>query len=369
MNEHFDYAVIGAGMAGSAIAAHLAEQSSVVLLETEDQPGYHATGRSAAVLADFYGNAVIQAITRASRPFFLAPPSGFTAGQLVNPRLLLMIAAPGDEATLQSFVAALPEGSGNAISVERAIELCPILRRDQLGSAALVTTIADIEVHELQQGYLRLFRSRGGVIQQSAQVSALQRIGNGWRLTTSNGGIDCTVVVNAAGAWADEVGAMAGAQRIGLQSYRRTALLIDPPAGSAIGEWPVLFDVNEAFYLKPDAGMLLLSPADEGISDPCDAQPEDLDIAIAVDKIERTTTLEVKRIPHRWAGLRSFVEDRSPVVGYDGQVPDFFWMAALGGYGIQTAPELSRVAAALARKEDVTTLGYDTDELSPIRLG
>jgi D-arginine dehydrogenase len=282
---------------------------------------------------------------------------------------LLMIAKPGEESSLRSFVKALPDGSGEEVSVHSALRQCPILRPEQLAAAALVTTTADIEVHEMQQGFLRLFRARGGVIRPGTPVTGMERDSDQWRLGTASGEIHCGVVVNAAGAWADQVGIMAGARQIGLRSYRRTAILIDAPIGAAVADWPVLFDVNEDFYLKPDAGLLLLSPADEEDSEPCDAQPEDLEIAIAVDKIERATTLEVKRIVHRWAGLRSFVEDRTPVVGYDGDAPNFFWMAALGGYGIQTAPELGRVAAALARREEVKTLGYDIRDLSPLRLG
>lgn len=354
-------------MAGSALASHLADGASVLLLEAEEQPGYHATGRSAAVLADFYGNTVIQAITRASRPFFLDPPAEFTSTDLVSPRSLLMVAAPGQERSLQAFVAAHPSGEVESVGVDRALELCPVLRPEHLAGAALVTTTADIEVHELQQGYLRLFRARGGSVMQSARVSEIARIDGDWHVTTGGGQIACTVLVNAAGAWANEIGDMAGAQRIGMRSYRRTAMLIDPPAGEDVAVWPMVCDVNEAFYLKPDAGMLLLSPADEGESDPCDAQPEDLDVAIAVDTVERVTTLEVKRIAHRWAGLRSFVADRSPVVGYDGEVPNFFWMAALGGYGIQTAPELSRIAAALARRIEPDVTGFDLQQLSPSR--
>jgi D-arginine dehydrogenase len=257
-------------------------------------------------------------------------------------------------------------------SIGAALEMWPVLRAEGLVAAAYTRNSADIEVHELQQSYLRLFLARKGVLSTRSEVIGLERADDTWSVRTTQETLRARIVVNAAGAWAGEIGKLAGALDIGLQPLKRTACLIDQPAGHGADRWPMLLDVEEQFYAKPDAGMLLLSPADETLTRPCDAQADELDIAIAVDRLEQATTLEVKRVTHRWAGLRSFVEDRSPVVGYDPRVPGFFWHAALGGYGIQTAPALSRVAAALtlgrAVDEEVLAHGVAVQTLAPGRV-
>jgi D-arginine dehydrogenase len=370
--EH-DIVVIGGGMAGISVAAHLAEHASVRLLEMEPQPGYHSTGRSAALFAESYGNATVRALTRASRAFYHSPPSWFCSTALLKPRALLTIARTGQEAALEGFHASMvPGDETEKTSIRAALELWPLLRAEGLVAAAYSRNTADIEVHELQQSYLRLFQARKGVLSTRSEVIGLEREGETWSVRTTQETLRARIVVNAAGAWAGEIGRLAGALDIGLQPLKRTACLIEQPAGRGADRWPMLLDVEEQFYVKPDAGMLLLSPADETLTRPCDAQADELDIAIAVDRLERATTLEVKRVTHRWAGLRSFVEDRSPVVGYDPRLPGFFWHAALGGYGIQTAPALSRVAAALifgrAVAEDVLAHGVVVQALAPERV-
>ena len=368
-----DIAVIGAGIAGSSLAAQLALHRKVQLFEMESLPGYHSTGRSAAIFSEAYGNETIRALTRASREFFYAPPPGFATTPLVTPRRVLITARHGQEAALDRFVeVARTAGHVEQTSVNEALALCPILRPEQLSAAALSTSPADIDVNELQQGYLRLFRQRGGVATMASQITGLERDAQGWRIIAADGEYRAPIVVNAAGAWAGEIGALAGATDIGLQPLKRTACLIDPPIGHDISAWPMLLNVEEEFYLKPDAGMLLLSPADESLTNPCDAQPDELDIAIAVDRLERATTLQVRRIASSWAGLRSFVADRSPVVGFDREQPGFFWLAALGGYGIQTAPALSRIAAGLvigeATFDDLQDFGIELSRISVDRL-
>jgi D-arginine dehydrogenase len=367
-----DIAVIGGGMAGASVAAHLAEFAKVRLLEMEGQPGYHSTGRSAALFSETYGNAAIRALTRASRGFFYSPPPAFCAVPLVKPRSVLFAARDGQGASLRAFLEGEDVGRLEAKSTDEALELCPILKRDGLIGAALDRHSADIEVHELHQGYLRMLKSRGGVVATSARVTSLLREGDAWRISTEQGTLRAALIVNAAGAWAAQIAALAGAQAVGLQPLRRTACLLDAPLGSNSDSWPMLLDVDEQFYLKPDAGKLLLSPADETPSDPCDAQPEEIDIAVAVDRLEAATPLTVRRVVRKWAGLRSFVADRTPVVGFDARQPAFFWLAALGGYGIQTAPALSQLAASLVLKkppgEQLLAFGLNISELAPERL-
>jgi len=368
-----DIVVIGAGIAGSAIAAHLAAHRKVQLFDMEERPGFHSTGRSAAIFSEAYGNDLIRALTRASRDFFYSPPTGFATVPLVTPRPVLIIANQGQEESLERFaVLAREAGHIEPKSVDEALALCPILRPELIAGAACSTSPSDIDVNELQQGYLRLFRRRGGVSTMESPILELQQSARGWQIRTRESVTHAPIVVNAAGAWAGEIGRLAGATEIGLRPLKRTACLIDPPAGQDTANWPMLLNVDEEFYLKPDAGLLLLSPADETETAPCDAQADELDIAIAVDRLERATTLQVRRIASRWAGLRSFVADRSPVVGYDPLRPGFFWLAALGGYGIQTAPALSRIAANTllqgSAEGDDDLGGIDLARMLPERL-
>lgn len=372
MRGECDVLVIGGGMAGASIAAHLAEHASVHLLEMEPQPGYHATGRSAAVFVEPYGNETVRALTRASRSFLYSPPPSFSSQSLVKPRAILLVAKTDQTSALQAFLnSARASDAIEVKSAHEALELHPLLRPDDLFGAALVTRSGDIDVHALHQGYLRLLQSRNGVITTRAQVLALDRSSGAWSVRTPSEAIRSRIVVNAAGAWAGAIGRMVGALDIGLRPLKRTACLVDPPSGGKSDLWPMLVDVEEQFYLKPDAAMLLLSPADETEMEPCDVYPDEFDVAVAVDRIERATTLEVKQVRHQWAGLRSFVEDRSPVVGFDPCCPGFFWLAALGGYGIQTAPALSRIAAALALglalEDDLLQQSIELAALSPDR--
>jgi D-arginine dehydrogenase len=368
--EH-DIIVIGAGMAGASIAAHLAEHASVGLLEMEPQPGYHSTGRSAAVFFEYYGNDTVRGLTRASRSFFDSPGIDFAVASLLRPRAVLLVARTSQSGTLSRFL----ESGGKGVEAKTGGEtraLHPLLRSDDLLGGAYVKDSGDIEVHGLHQGYLRLLQSRRGILTTRAQVTHLERTRGTWTVSTERDTFRAEMVVNAAGPWAGQIGRLAGAIDIGLQPQKRTACLIKPPPGHLIQDWPMLVDADEQFYLKPDAGMLLLSPAEETSCDPCDAQADEIDIAIAVDRIERATTLDVSRVTHKWAGLRSFVSDRSPVVGFDPLQPEFFWHAALGGYGIQTAPALSRAAAAIAMgrpmDEDILECGVSESALSPSRL-
>jgi len=368
-----DIIVIGGGIAGASVAASLATHARVRLLEMESQPGYHSTGRSAAVFVSTYGNSIVRSLTCASRPFFFTPPAGFCSTALVKPRLVLILADPTQREMLENFgPTAFPGDRLEYLTATQALQYCPILRANELSGALLYRGPADVEVHELHQGYLRLLKSRGGDFKANTEVLALERTNLEWCVNIPGEVLRGSIVVNAAGAWAGELGKVAGAHDIGLEPRRRTALLIDPPTGLATESWPLVADVGDRFYMKPDAGLLMVSPCDETLTPACDAQPDEMDVAVAVDRVERVTTLEVRNIRRKWAGLRSFVRDRSPVVGYDPIQPGFFWLAGLGGFGIQTAPALSALAAGLVLEREVgdelADLDFDPSALAPARL-
>lgn len=369
----FDVIVLGAGMAGASVAAELAPQRRVLLLELEDQPGRHTTGRSAAMFFESYGNATVRGLTRASRAFLEQPPEGFADVPLMSPRAALFVAGLQAEPRLQDLLTSFQEGSGlQALPPEDALRLVPILRPEAVAAAALDDSGQDMEVATILQGYLRLLRRAGAQVVLGAGEVALQRSAGVWTVDSRAGRFHAPVLVNATGAWADVVARQAGARPVGLQPMRRTALTIAAPEGHDTRHWPMVIDVDETVYFKPDAGQFLLSPANEDPMDPCDVAPEELDIAIAVDRFETLTTHPVRRIAHRWAGLRSFVADRSPVAGWDTQAEGFFWLAGQGGYGIQMAPALARAAAALVLGQDlpadVAALGVTAHALSPARL-
>jgi D-arginine dehydrogenase len=368
-----DAIVIGAGIAGASVAFELAARRRVVLLERESQPGYHASGRSAALFTETYGNAVMRALTRASKSFFLQPPRAFARGPLLSPRGTLLVARSGQLPALDRAHAECAALVGNLLrlSGDEVRDRVPCFAPEQVAGGLLEPDAMDIDVHALHQGYLRGLRARGGLLVCGAEARLLAHDGADWQVETAAGGFAAPVVVDAAGAWADELGRMAGAAPIGLVPKRRTAITFDPPAGLPIGHWPAVIDIDEQWYFKPDAGRLLASPADETPSPPCDAQPEELDIALLVDRLTNATTLVVPRIQARWAGLRSFVADRTIVAGFDARAAGFFWLAGQGGYGIQTAPAVARAAAALIDGDplpaDIAELGVDAASLSPQR--
>lgn len=369
-----DVLVVGAGIAGASVAAELAPHRRVTVLEMEDHPGYHTTGRSAAVFAECYGSPLVRALTRASRPFLERSQPGAEA-PLLTPRGWLFIAREDQVARLDELERELEAKSGTVrrVSGEEARALVPILRRGHVAAALLDASAMDIDVDALHQLYLRRLRAAGGETVTGARAAAVERSGDAWLLHTARGDFAAPVVVDAAGAWADEVGRLMGAAPIGLVPMRRTAAMLDPPRGIQVAGWPMVVDADEEFYFKPDAGKLLASPADETPSPPCDARPDDLDVAVAIDRITTACELEVSHVGRRWAGLRSFVADRNPVVGYDRVVPGLFWLAGQGGYGIQTAPAMGRLAAALVREEpvpaDLAAEGVTTAELAPGRAG
>jgi D-arginine dehydrogenase len=367
----FDVIVVGAGMAGAA-AARLARDRRVVLLERESQPGYHSTGRSAALFTETYGNRAIRVLTGAGRSFYEAWADGFTEHPILKPRGALMFAMPGQEASLEAAWADLSALDPRVRLLDAAAARATVLRPDCVVGAVYEPDAMDIDVHELHQGYLRRLRQRGGRLVTDAWVRALAFGAGSWSATTTAGDFAAPIVLNAAGAWADTLAEMAGLPPVGLVPKRRTALTIAPPPGIDTSLWPMTLDVEESFYFKPDAGRLLVSPADETPMPPCDVQPDELDIAIAIDRVTRATSIEVMRVERKWAGLRSFVADKTTVCGFDPLVDGFFWLAGQGGYGIQTAEGMARCAASLIEggglPPDIAAQGLDAAVLSPARF-
>lgn len=372
-NSHVDCLVIGAGIAGASVAASLAGRASVAVLETETHAGYHATGRSAALYSALYGNATIRALTRASLGHFLTPPQGMVKQALLRERPTLFLVGAGQEHLVPAFTAdADVRERTTPLDAAEVLARVPLLQPDRIAGALLDASSADIDVDLLHQGFLRAARAAGAQLRLGEALCGLAREGGTWRAQTTAGEIRAGMVINAAGAWADAVAAMAGVAAVPLQPLRRTAVLIELPEGVDASDWPAVVAIDESQYFKPDAGLLLISAADETPSPPCDAQPEELDVAIAVDRFETLTGRPVRRVRHRWAGLRVFSPDRTPVVGFEPGVPGFFWCAGQGGYGIQTSPALGRAAAALvlgeALPQDLAAMGIGARSLSPARF-
>lgn len=369
MTETADVVVIGGGIAGASIAAELAADRQVRLLESEDQPGFHSTGRSAAIFIESYGNPTIRKLNRAGKAFLLDPPDWFAEESFLSPRGLLYLAAEPELPKLEELAEA--EDCVECLSVEEAVRLAPILKPDWIAGAAQEAGAMDIDVARLHQAYLRLFRKRGGTVTTRAECAGLARSDGVWHVTTRQGDFEAPIVINAAGAWADPVAELAGARPLGLVPMRRTGAILPPPEGQEVDAWPLVGDLGEGFYFKPDAGKLMVSPADETPVPAGDAFVDDMVLAEGLYRFEQATTMEVTRLERSWAGLRTFAPDRRTVVGYDGAAEGFFWFAGQGGYGIQTAPAMAWLGAALARGEAVppvlAELGLTAEEVSPQR--
>ncbi len=344
-----DVLIIGAGIAGASLAHELAADCAVTLIEREEFPGLHSTGRSAALFTESYGNDVIRRLTVDSREYLSSPPAGFAGNPILGKRGALYLGRLDQAAALDALAGAVrAQGiSVDFLSAREVLDLVPLLRADYVGGGVFERGAMDIDVNELHQGFLRGARARGAKMHTSSEALEAERAGEIWRVRAGEAEFQASVVVDAAGAWADEVAGLFGAQPVGLQPMRRTAAVFDPPPGVAVEAWPTVIDVDETFYFKPDAGRILASPADETPSPPCDAQPDDMDVAIGIDRVMSALDVDVRRVVRSWAGLRVFAPDRTPVVGWDPAAPGFFWLAGQGGYGIQTSPALARLAAAM----------------------
>lgn len=365
-----DIIVVGAGIAGASAAAEMAARAGVVMVDMEPQPGYHATGRSAAYFATSYGNQVVQEITASCESFLLDPPPGFSEVDLLIPRDNMFFARK-DQA--ESLAAMQAENPHLEFVDEKTIrERVPVFSPGYLYGGLWDRKGGDLDVDALLQAYIRQFRRRGGQLFNQHRVTHIDRVGGQWVVTAGEQQFSAPVVVNAAGGWVEEVAKLAGLGSLGIKPFRRTALTIEAPPGMDISGWPEMVDVDEDFYFKPDAGLIMISPADETETRPVDAQPEEFDVATGVYRFEQATGLDIQQVRASWAGMRTFAPDRLFVAGFDPRAEGFFWLAGQGGYGVQSAPAMAKLASHLVKglepEGDFAVVRKFVEDLSPERL-
>lgn len=369
-----DFLIIGGGIAGASTGYFLSRHGKVAVLERESHAGYHSTGRSAALYTVAYGTPQVRALTAASRAFFDNPPEGFAEHPILTPRGEMTVDFEGNPEELQRQFASARDSvpEMRLLDADEACAIVPVLRREKVHGAMLDPSAADIDTDGLLQGYLRGIRRNGGSVQLDSEALEIKRIDGSWEVRCAQQTYRAQVLVNAAGSWSDKIAELAGAAPLGLTPKRRAAFLFSPPEGVDSHAWPVLVSLDESFYFKPDAGMLLGSPANADPVEPHDVQPEELDIALGIYQIEEHTTLSIRRPSHTWAGLRSFFADGDLVSGYDPATPGLYWVAGQGGYGIQTSAAMGEASAALIRREalpeHLTRHGLTAEMLSPARL-
>ena len=366
----FDIIVIGAGIAGASLAAHLSASRKVAMLDMEDRPGYHTTGRSAASYEPNYGPPPMLAFTRASDAFFRNPPAGFADVPLLIHRNSLFFEAEGQEqhtGALLGLSAGLEE-----ISQSAAKQHFPILRDGYAKRCFLDPQTGDIDVDLLHRGYLKLYKANGGTLVLNAKVSDIEHKDGAWRIATKAGNFNAAIIVNAAGAWGDEVAEKAGVARVGLIPKRRSIGIIPIDGYPGFEAWPMVTDVGETWYAKPQSGKLMVSSADATPVEPHDAYGDDMAIAEGIERLMNATILEVERLDHNWGGLRTFAPDGNPVIGFDQHAEGFFWLVGQGGYGIQSCPALSIAAAKMIRggtiSQELVDLGLNPDHITPARF-
>jgi D-arginine dehydrogenase len=365
--------VVGAGIAGASAAWALAERGAVTLLEQTDFAGYHASGKSASVLSETSGHRIVCALAAASRSFFESPPAGFVDFPLLSPRGLLWVGEETDSDLLDELARSARTicPSVRRLTPAEVLELVPHFHPHAIaGGGMLEPDAVAIDTHALLQGFVRGLRHRGGRLITSSEVAKLRPVGDSWEVTTSVDTLRAPVVVNAAGAWGDVIAERAGVSAIGLQPRRRTACVaalanVDP-------RLPLVMDIAGRYYFEPEAGGLLISPADETLSEPCDARAEEIDVALALDRIQQATTLPVRSVRRAWAGLRTFSPDAAPVVGEDPVAAGFWWLVGQGGGGIKTAPAMAEALASLVHGEQLPSALTDrfvsAADLSPARF-
>ena len=371
MPSRVDIIVIGAGIAGASVAAHLARDRKLVVLEMEERPGYHSTGRSAATYEPNYGPLSIRSLTRASREFFETPPQGFASAPLVSPRRTIIMAPDHQREQAEQL---LKSGTDLVeIPFAEARRQFPPLRESYARHAIVDPTTADIDVDLLHQGFLRLIKVQGGEIVCKAQVEQITRQNGAWQATTPQGTFSAPILINAAGAWGDEIAKRASLVPKGLQPKRRSMAVVPVPADMNVMSWSFVGDAGETWYAKPSGGRLLVSPAEAEPVEPHDAFADDMTLAEGIARFEEAVDLEVTRLEGSWGGLRSFAPDGNPVCGFDPAAEGFFWLIGQGGYGIQTSPALGELAASLVRGADmpgyIEREGLRLQDIAPARFG
>jgi D-arginine dehydrogenase len=368
--KSYDIIVIGAGIAGASVAAHLAATRRVAILEMENRSGFHSTGRSAASFEPNYGPPPMLAFTRASERFFLEPPRGFTAAPLLTPRESLFLVTEGQEDACARLIAKAADLG--ELSERAAREIFPVLRPGHAKRVLLDPNTGDLDVDLIHGGYLRMLRERGGHVFTDHEVKGLLYRDWKWQVATPHGIFTSPVIVNAAGAWADTVAKLGGVTPVGLQPKRRSIGVVPLTGHDGMEDWPMVTDAGETWYCKPQSGKLIVSSADATPVDPHDAYADDMAIATGIERMMQATTVKVERLDHSWGGLRSFVRDGHPVVGFAPDAEGFFWLAGQGGYGIQSSPALSETAASIIlgnpMPDSVVAQGLDLNDISPKRL-
>ncbi len=371
--ELADFLIIGGGVAGLSAAARLAPHGRTILIEAEEAVGYHSSGRSVTFSHYGIGNRIVRGLTAHSRDFFLGPPESFAPLARATPALFVARAETLPQLEALHAEMALFTDTVSPVGEAGMSALCPVLRT---GPGNLVAGLVDqgglkLDPHALLQGFARAVRTAAGEIVTDSRVTAIRRSDAGWEVASGSRSWSAPVVINAAGSWADQMAALAGVRPLGLAPLRRTIIVIDPQ-GHDVKDWPFVKSVLDEFYMLPESGMLLASPVDEVADDPCDAQPDEYDVAVAAHRVEEFTTLAVTRIAHRWAGLRTFTSDRVPTAGFAPDAPGFFWLAGQGGYGLQTAPAMAEIVESLvlgqAWPAGLSQLGVEPAHIIPDRL-
>jgi D-arginine dehydrogenase len=367
-----DILIIGGGVAGLSAAAMLTPHANVTVLEAEESVGFHSSGRSATMLHFALGNPVVRSLTLASRPFFDRPPDGFTDVPLGRTMPVLVHAREEELDELDALDAAIaPFARLERAGPDKMTELCPVLK---VGEGHSVAALVDrnglkLDTDALLQGYARALRGNGGTLVTGARVAQIAREGEAWAIVTDRGErFSAAVLINAAGSWADTIAGMAGVTGIGLAPKRRTIITFDAPEGCDPSGWPFVKTVGDELYFAPESGRLFASPMDEVPSAPSDAQPDDYEVALAAHRVQERTTMRVRRIVHKWAGLRSFAPDGMPVVGFAPDAPGFFWLAGQGGFGLQTSPAMGSVVASLIAGMPWPLGDVPSGDLSPSRF-
>lgn len=377
MRKRVDVLVIGGGIAGISAAARIARHAETVVLERESALGYHSSGRSATFYHFGIGNDCVRGMTAASSDFFAAPPVEYGEGPLWSEKAALFIAGREALAELEALHVEMDRFTGTVsrIGPGEMLGIVPVLKTGADGTVAglLDTGGRKLDADALLQANARAFRHAGGTIMYDATVASVVRSGDRWDVDTASESYSARIVVNAAGAWADEIAILAGVRPLGLQPLRRTIIGFAPPAGLDVSGWPFLKTVSEdGFYMLPDAGLLLASPMDVTPHSPCDVQPDEYDVAVAAWRVEESTSLTVGRVSTRWAGLRSFVADKVPTAGFAPDAPGFFWLAGQGGYGLQTSPAMAIAAEALmfdlSWPDALRAHGVSAEHIRPERL-